>query len=185
MSRLGKLPIEIPTGTEIKIQDDFIIVKGPKGELKQATHLAVKIDITEEDGKKIVKVSRVNEKDSKSKAFWGLYRVLIQNMVDGVNKEFEKQLEVNGVGYKVSIAGNKLTLNVGYSHPVDYELPQGVAGKVEKNVITISGINKQQVGEAAAQIRKIRKPEPYKGKGIKYMDEVIRRKAGKTAASSS
>jgi len=181
MSRLGKLPIEIPTGTEIKIQEDFIVVKGPKGELKQKTNPLVKVIIDNNEAR--VDVENKNSKESK--AMWGLYRMLIKNMVDGVNKEFEKQLEINGVGYRVALTGNKLNLNVGFSHPVDFELPSGISAKVEKNIITISGIDKQLVGEVTAQIRKIKKPEPYKGKGIKYVDEIIRRKAGKTAASSS
>jgi large subunit ribosomal protein L6 len=186
MSRLGKLPIEITPGTEVKLQDNFIIVKGPKGELKQAMHPAVEVAIGDnEAGKKEIKISIKNESDKKNRALWGLYRVLINNMVEGVNKGYSKQLEINGVGYRAAVSGNKLTLNLGFSHPVDFPLPQGIAASVEKNVITISGIDKQLVGEIAAQIRKIRKPEPYKGKGIKYVTEILRRKAGKTAASTA
>jgi len=181
MSRLGKLPIEIPSGTEVKIQDDFVVAKGPKGELKQAMHSLVNVEVVDNE----VRVSIADKKDKESKSLWGLYRMLIKNMVDGVNKEFEKKLEINGVGYRASLTGNTLTLNVGLSHPVDYEVPTGINLKVEKNIITIDGISKQQVGEVAAQIRKVKKPEPYKGKGIKYIDEVIRRKAGKTAASTT
>ena len=117
----------------------------------------------------------------KEKAMWGLYRSLINNMVVGLNDGFEKKLEVIGVGYRVALSGQKITLNVGYSHPVDYDLPEGINAQVEGNNITISGVDKQLVGEVAAQIRKVRKPEPYKGKGIKYSDEVIRRKEGKAA----
>jgi len=181
MSRLGKLPIEIPEKTEVKIQDDFIIVKGPKGELKQKLNPLAKVEIKDKE----VIVSVKDEKDKTSRAMWGLFRQLINNMVAGVNEYFEKKLEINGVGYRAAISGNTLTLNVGYSHPVDYKLPDGISGNVEKNVITISGIDKQLVGETAAQIRKVRKPEPYKGKGIKYIEEVIRRKVGKAAASGS
>ena len=177
MSRLGKLPIEIPTGTQAKIENNFIIVKGSKGELKQELNNLVKVEVLEKE----IKVSIKNEKVKKERAFWGLYRSLINNMVQGVETGFEKKLEVNGVGYRIALAGKKLTLNVGYSHPVDFELPEGITGAVEGNVITISGIDKQLVGEVAAKIRKIKKPEPYKGKGIKYIDEVIRRKEGKTA----
>ena len=177
MSRLGKLPIEIPAGTQAKIENNFIIVKGPKGELKQELNNLVKVYVKEKE----VKVSIKNEKIKKERAFWGLYRSLINNMVEGVNGGFEKKLEVNGVGYRIALTGKKLTLNVGYSHPVDFELPEGITGAIEGNVITISGIDKQLVGEVAAKIRKIKKPEPYKGKGIKYIDEVIRRKEGKTA----
>jgi len=178
MSRLGKLPIAIPEGTQVKIENNFIIVKGPKGELKQALHDMVKVEIVEKEI-----ITSVNDKNSKKeKAFWGLYRSLINNMVTGVNQGYEKKLEINGVGYRMQLAGKKLTLNVGFSHPVEFELPEGITGVVEKNLITISGFDKQLVGEVAATIRKIKKPEPYKGKGIKYIDEVIRRKAGKAAA---
>ncbi|MFA5318300.1 MAG: 50S ribosomal protein L6 [Patescibacteria group bacterium] len=181
MSRLGKLPIEIPEKTEVKIQDDFIIIRGPRGELKQKLNPLAKVEIKDKE----IIVSVKDEKDKKSRATWGLFRQLINNMVTGVNEHFEKKLEINGVGYRAAVSGNNLTLNVGYSHPVNYKLPEGIYGNVEKNVIIISGADKQLVGEAAAQIRKIRKPEPYKGKGIKYIDEVIRRKVGKAAASGS
>jgi len=186
MSRLGKLPIKIPIGTEIKFQDNVIIVKGPKGELKQDMHPLVKLEIKDsEEGKKEIVVSIKNDKDKKVRALWGLYRVLVNNMVEGVNKGYIKQLEINGVGYRAAASGNKLTFNLGFSHPVDFPLPAGISASVDKNIITVSGIDKQLVGETAAQIRKIRKPEPYKGKGIKYVDEVLRRKAGKTAAATA
>lgn len=177
MSRLGKLPIELPEGTEAKIQDDFIVVKGKKGELKQRLHDAVKVEIKD----KVISVSVKHSEIKKERAFWGLYRSLINNMVLGVNEGYEKKLEIVGVGYRVALAGKKLTLNVGYSHPVDFPLSEGIDAQVEGNIITISGIDKQLVGETAAQIRKVRKPEPYKGKGIKYIDEIIRRKEGKAA----
>ncbi len=180
MSRLGKLPIELPEGTKATIDGDFIVVKGPKGELKEKTNEMVKIDIAEKE----VVVSIKDIESKKEKAFWGLYRSLINNMVEGVNNGFEKKLEINGVGYKAALQGKKLVLNVGFSHPVEYMLPEGIVGAVEGNLITVSGIDKQLVGEAAAQIRKIKKPEPYKGKGIKYIDEVIRRKAGKAAGKA-
>ena len=180
MSRLGKLPIELPEGTKATIDGDFVVVKGPKGELKERTNEIVKIDISEKE----IVVSIKNIESKKEKALWGLYRSLINNMVVGVNSGYEKKLEINGVGYKVALQGNKFVLNVGFSHPVDYELPEGITGAVEGNVITVSGIDKQMVGEAAAQIRKIKKPEPYKGKGIKYIDEIIRRKAGKAAGKA-
>lgn len=181
MSRLGKLPINIPAGVEARIDNNFIIVKGPKGELKQELHDLVQVDIKES----IITVSVKKPENKKEKSFWGLYRSLIDNMVTGVTDGFEKKLEVNGVGYRVALQGTKLVLNVGYSHPVEFALPKGIAGAVEGNVITISGASKQAVGEAAANIRKIRKPEPYKGKGIKYVDEIIRRKEGKTAAKAA
>lgn len=181
MSRLGKLPISIPQGTQVKIENDFIIVKGPKGELKEKTNKIVKIEITEKEI-----ITSINDIESKKeKAFWGLYRSLIQNMVTGVNEGYEKKLEINGVGYKVSLQGKKLVLNVGFSHPVNFELPEGISALVEANIITISGFDKQLVGEVAAKIRKVKKPEPYKGKGIKYTDEIIRRKAGKSAGKGA
>lgn len=177
MSRLGKLPIGLPAGTEAKIEKGYIIVKGPKGELKQALHEFVKVEIEE----KAIKVSLADDSRN-AKPFWGLYRSLINNMVVGVNSGFEKKLEINGVGYKVAAAPKKLTFSLGFSHPVEFALPEGISAKVEANVITVSGADKQLVGETAALIRKLKKPEPYKGKGIKYADEVIRRKAGKTAS---
>ena len=180
MSRLGKLPIELGEGVQVKIEDDFIVVKGPKGELKEKMHELIKININDKE----IKITVANPENKKEKALWGLYRSLVKNMVVGVTEGYEKKLEINGVCYRAQTSGRKLTLNVGYSHPVDYNLPEGIEAQVEGNIITISGINKQLVGEAAAQIRKIRKPEPYKGKGIKYIDEVIRRKAGKAAVKT-
>ncbi len=181
MSRIGKQPIELPSGVEAREENGIIIVKGPKGELQQKLHPLIKIEIV--DNQIIVKVDL--PEDNKQNALWGLFRSLVYNMVQGVTEGFEKKLEINGVGYKASVSGKKLTLNVGYSHPVDFMLPQEIECEVEKNLITIKGINKQQVGEVAANIRKIRKPEPYKGKGIKYADEIIRRKAGKAAAKAA
>lgn len=177
MSRLGKLPINILEGVSVKIEGKKIIVKGPKGELSQDLSDLVMVEIKEKE----IIVSVKNEKNKKERAFWGLFRSLINNMVLGVTEGFEKKLEVNGVGYRIALSGKKLVLNVGYSHPVEFNLPEGISASVEGNVITIIGIDKQLVGEVSANIRKIRKPEPYKGKGIKYMDEVIRRKEGKTA----
>lgn len=177
MSRLGKLPIHISKDTQVKLENDFIVVKGPKGELKQKLDDLVKIKVANDE----IIVSVEDEVSKKHKAMWGLYRSLINNMVKGVTDGFEKKLEVNGVGYKIALSGNKIVLNVGYSHPVDYNLMPGISASVEGNIITIIGVDKQAVGETAAQIRKIRKPEPYKGKGIKYVDEVIIRKVGKTA----
>jgi len=179
MSRLGKLPIELVSGTQAKIEGGFIVVKGPRGELKQQLHPLVKVDI----GEKEIVISSLG-KTRKEIAFWGLYRSLIDNMVKGVVQGYEKKLEINGVGYRASVSGNKILLNVGFSHPVEYQLPEGIQASVEGNIITIIGIDKQSVGEVAAQIRKVRQPEPYKGKGIKYIDEVKRRKAGKAAAKS-
>ena len=178
MSRIGKKEINILDGVDVKVADGFVIVKGPKGELTQKLHEFVTVEIND----KIVTVKVENEANKFQKSLWGLFASLIINMIAGVTEGFSKQLEINGVGYKAAIAGKKLTLNVGYSHSVEYDVPEGIDIKVEGNVITISGIDKQLVGETSAQIRKVRKPEPYKGKGIKYMDEQIRRKAGKAAA---
>ncbi|MBT4277795.1 50S ribosomal protein L6 [Candidatus Falkowbacteria bacterium] len=180
MSRIGKQPITVPDGVEITISDKVVIAKNSKGELTLMLNSYVKV---EQKDKEII-VSIKDENNKKQKAFWGLTRTLIFNMIEGLTKGFEKTLEVNGVGYKVALAGNKLTLNVGYSQPVDFEIPQGLTAKVEGNKITLSGTDKQLVGQTAAKIRKVRKPEPYKGKGIKYIDEIIRRKAGKAAKAS-
>ncbi len=181
MSRVGKKPIEIPSGVEVKIADQKVSVKGPKGALEQEIHSLV--SVTMEDN--VVRVNVENEEDVKQRALWGLFVRLIQNMVTGVTNGFERKLEVNGVGYKVAMQGNTLKLDVGYSHSVEFNAPEGVDISVEKNVITVSGIDKQKVGEAAAQIRNVRKPEPYKGKGIKYMEEVIQRKAGKAGKAGA
>jgi len=180
MSRLGKLPIELPEGTTAKIEGGFIVVKGKLGELKIAMNDLVSIKI--EDKQICVSVKKPEDKSQRS--FWGLYRSLINNMVIGVNDGFTKKLDISGVGYRATVNGQKLILNLGYSHPIKYNIPQGIEVKVEDNIITISGIDKQLVGEVASQIRKTRKPEPYKGKGIKYDDEIVRRKVGKAAVKS-
>lgn len=178
MSRLGKLPIEFKPGTQVKIENGFITVKGPKGELRQK--LDEIVDVKIEENKLLVDVKdRQNRQD---KTYMGLYRSLINNMVKGVEEGFEKSLEINGVGYRAAVQGRKLIVSAGFSHPVDFPLPEGINAIVEGNVIKVSGSDKQLVGETAARIRKIRKPEPYLGKGIKYVDEVIRRKEGKTAS---
>ncbi|MEI7497949.1 MAG: 50S ribosomal protein L6 [Candidatus Falkowbacteria bacterium] len=180
MSRIGKLPIILPAGTQVSLDKDMIVVRGPKGELSQKIHPYITLAISEKEV--VITVSSPDIK--KERAMWGLYRSLVQNMVIGVTEGYEKKLEINGVGYRAAIVGNTLTLNVGYSHPVVFDLPEGITGQVTANIITLGGINKYMVGETAANIRRVRKPEPYKGKGIKYIDEVIRRKAGKTAAKS-
>ncbi len=178
MSRLGKLPIKLKPETQAKIEEGFIIVKGSKGELKQKLNDLVDVNI--DDNSIIVDVKNKNREEEKAQ--WGLFRSLINNMVKGVEEGFERKLEINGVGYKAAVSGNKLILNVGYSNPREFEFPEGITIAVEGNVITVSGIDKQVVGETAAQIRKIRKPEPYKGKGIKYSDEIIIRKEGKAVS---
>lgn len=181
MSRLGKLPIELPSGTTAALTNGLLTIKGSKGELRQTIHPLVKVDIQPEQ----IMVSVANPVNKKERAFWGLFYSLVNNMVIGVTKGYEKKLEIQGVGYKVSGGGKNLTLSLGFSHPVPVELPEGVTATVEGNIITLSGIDKQLVGESAAQIRRLKKPEPYKGKGIRYVGELVRRKAGKTAAKAS
>lgn len=181
MSRVGKNPISLPAGVEVKIDNQNVKIKGPKGELSVDIHPNVKVACV--DQKLILTIE--DALDNKQKALWGLFRSILNNMVKGVTIGFEKKLEINGIGFKAQVSGQKLILNVGFSHPVDFDLPAGISAKVDKNVITITGIDKQLVGEVAANIRKIKKPEPYLGKGIKYIDEIIRRKAGKSAGKAS
>ena len=177
MSRLGKLPITLKEGVQAKLENDFIVVKGPKGELSLSENKLVKIEIKENE----IKLSVKKPEDKNQKSLWGLYRGLVNNLVLGVTEGFEKKLEVNGVGFRISASGNTLNMNLGFSHPVVFNLPEGISATVEGNVITISGIDKQLVGQVAAEVRAIKPPEPYKGKGIKYIDEIILRKEGKTA----
>ena len=177
MSRIGRLPVAIPAGVEVTVAEGNVVtVKGPKGTLERA--LPTEMEIKVEDGH--VVVSRPNDL-KKMKSLHGLTRTLINNMVVGVTTGYEKKLEVNGVGYKAAKAGKKLTLSLGYSHPVEMEDPEGIETVLEgQNIIIVKGIDKEKVGQFAAEIRDKRRPEPYKGKGIKYADEVIRRKVGKT-----
>lgn len=175
MSRIGKLPITVPAGVTITVDADNISVTGPKGSLKQFTMPGIKL--TQEDGK--LTVTRESE-DRVVRSKHGLMRTLVQNMVTGVTEGFSKKLEINGVGYRAALEGAKLKLALGFSHDVYYPIPQGITITVEQNVITVSGIDKQQVGQVSAEIRALKKPEPYKGKGIKYSDERIIRKAGKS-----
>ncbi len=176
MSRIGRMPVAVPAGVTVEIAEgNRITVKGPKGTLERA--LPKEMEIRMQDGQ--VVVSRPNDL-KKMKSLHGLTRTLIRNMVVGVSEGYSKTLEVNGVGYRAQKSGKKLTLSLGYSHPVEMEDPEGIETTVDGNKITVSGINKEQVGQYAAEIREKRKPEPYKGKGIKYVDEVIRRKVGKT-----
>ena len=175
MSRVGKLPIAVPSGVTITVDDDFVSVTGPKGTLKQFTMPG--ITIAQENGELVV--SRATE-EREHRAKHGLMRALINNMVVGVTTGFTKKLEINGVGYRANMEGNKLKLQLGYSHDILFPIPEGIQVAVEQNVVSVSGINKQQVGQVAAEIRKLRKPEPYKGKGIKYEDERIIRKSGKS-----
>ena len=176
MSRIGRMPIAIPAGVTVEIaENNKVTVKGPKGTLERVLPAEMEI---KKDGEQIV-VSRPNDL-KKMKSLHGLTRTLIHNMVVGVSEGYEKVLEVNGVGYRAAKAGNKLTLSLGYSHPVEMIDPEGLESVVDGNKITVKGIDKEKVGQYAAEIRDKRRPEPYKGKGIKYADEVIRRKVGKT-----
>ncbi len=177
MSRVGRKPIEIPSGTKIEIKDNLIEVEGPRGKLSLSLHPLIKIK--KENG--ILRVERLSE-EKKVRAIHGLTRSLISNLVIGVTQGFKRELEVVGIGYSARMEGKRLLLQVGYSHPVYYEAPEGISLNVrrEKNfVITVEGIDKQKVGEVAAEIRRIRPPEPYKGRGIRYIGEHIRLKAGK------
>lgn len=185
MSRIGKKQINIPNGVEVKISGNDVEVKGPKGTLFLRLHEWAKAEIKEEDGRRYIIVLIKEENNVRHRAMWGTMAKLLYNMVEGVVNGFSKKLEVNGVGYKVALSGNSLKLDVGFSHPVLFELPKEVLAQVEKNVIILESADKQLLGEVAAQIRKIRKPEPYKGKGIKYMEETIRRKAGKAAKAAA
>ena len=176
MSRIGRMPVAIPAGVTVEIAEGNVVtVKGPKGTLVR--ELPHEMEIKIEDGHVIV--SRPNDL-KRMKSLHGLTRTLIHNMTIGVSEGYTKTLEVNGVGYRAAKAGKKLTLNLGYSHPVEMEDPEGIETKVDGNKIIVSGISKEKVGQYAAEIRDKRRPEPYKGKGIKYADEVIRRKVGKT-----
>ena len=176
MSRIGRLPVVVPAGVTVEVKENnYVVVKGSKGTLER--NLPVEMDIKVEDGH--VVVTRPNDL-KKMKALHGLTRTLIHNMVVGVSEGYEKVLEVNGVGYRAAKQGNKLVLSLGYSHPVEMIDPEGLSSAVDGNKIIVSGISKEKVGQFAAEIRDKRRPEPYKGKGIKYADEVIRRKVGKT-----
>jgi len=180
MSRIGKKIIQIPDGVDVKIDKDLIIVKGPKGELS----IKLNPDITAEIKERNLSIGLKTE-NKEGSALWGTYQAIINNMIVGVSKGFEKRLLFEGVGYRAVVNGNKLILGLGFSHPVEVVAPKGVEFKVEKNMIIISGADKHLVGQAAANIRLKRKVEPYKGKGIKYENEIVRRKAGKKAVTSA
>ena len=175
MSRIGRLPITIPSGVEVSIEGQDVTVKGPKGTLKHT--VAPPIEITREDG--VLSVTRPND-ERQSRALHGLSRTLVANMVEGVTQGYSKTLEIVGVGYRVAPKGSDLEFSLGFSHPVIVPAPEGISFAVESPTrFSVSGIDKQQVGEVAANIRKLRKPDPYKGKGVRYAGEVIRRKVGK------
>ena len=176
MSRIGRMPIAIPAGVTVEVaENNKVTVKGPKGTLERVLPSEMEIKV---EGAEVV-VNRPNDL-KKMKSLHGLTRTLVNNMVVGVTEGYAKKLEVNGVGYRAAKSGNKLTLNLGFSHPVEMEDPEGIESVVEGNTITVKGIDKEKVGQYAAEIRDKRRPEPYKGKGIKYADETIRRKVGKT-----
>ena len=177
MSKIGKKPITIPKGVQIKMDNGLVSVKGPKGELKRFIHGDVNLNIENE-------VLRVIPKNTEDRATWGLASALIKNMIKGVTEGFETIMEFQGVGYKATVKGNDLELGLGFSHPVTVKAPEGITFKAEKNVIRIQGMNNELVGKTAAEIRSWRKPEPYKGSGIRYQGEIIKRKAGKKAVAS-
>lgn len=176
MSRIGKQPISIPAGIDINIKNNVVVFK--KGNTTKELDTKGHVDIKVEDGK-LVFSSKSDERQDR--AYWGTYRALANNVIIGLTDGFEKKLEINGVGYKASVKGKVLELNLGFSHMINYDLPDGIEASVEKNVVTIKGSDKQIVGQVAAKVRGFRPPEPYKGKGVKYANERIIRKAGKTA----
>jgi large subunit ribosomal protein L6 len=178
MSRLGKLPIKLPAGVNFTADTKELTFKGPKGELHLTANplIGAKVENNE------IIVAPYDKEAKNASAMWGLMWSLIRNSVIGVSEGFIKKLEINGVGYRATVAGNQINMALGFSHPIEFKLPKGITASVAANVITLEGADKALIGETAAQIRKIRKPEPYKGKGVKYVDEVIRRKAGKAAA---
>ncbi len=177
MSRVGKKPILIPERVEIKIENQKVIIKGPKGELEREIRPEIRVELKEG---KIFVLPKIETK--KTKAFWGLTRALLANAIEGVTSGFEKKLQIEGLGFRASLEGDNLVLQVGFTHPVKLKTPEGIKFSVEKNIITVSGINKELVGQVAAKIRKVKPPEPYKGKGIRYLGEVIRKKVGKKVA---
>ncbi len=176
MSRIGKKPIVLPQAVKVELKEGLVSVKGPKGSLSRPLVEGIQVEITDNT----VNVKRTSD-DKRTRSYHGLMRTLVSNMVDGVSKGFEKKLEIVGIGYRSEVHGNKLILHLGYSHPIDFPLPSGISAEVEKQtLVTIKGIDKELVGQIAAKVRGLRKPDPYKGKGVKYATEVLRKKAGKT-----
>lgn len=178
MSRVGRKPIPLPKGVALTVNKDGVVVKGPKGELKRGVPGGVSVKLS---GQEVIVERADDSRDNRAKH--GMVRAILANMVKGVSEGFERKLEINGVGYRAEVSGQKLNMALGFSHPVTFELPKGISAKVDKNVVILSGIDREQLGEVASKIREIRPPEPYKGKGIKYVEEVIRRKVGKTGAA--
>ncbi len=177
MSRVGKLPIVVPPGVRVNLQGPVIQVEGPKGKMQHVVPDGLQLDMAD----KSITVTRLSEQN-KIRALHGLTRSLIANMVSGVTQGFKKELEIVGVGYRADMSKNVLNLTLGYSHPINFPLPEGITGRVEKQVITIEGIDKGLVGQTAAKIKRLRKPDVYKGKGIRYLGEVIKTKVGKSGA---
>lgn len=176
MSRIGKKPIQLPQGVKVELKDGTVAVKGPKGSLARPLLEGLELEITDT----VVNLKRSGD-DKRTRSYHGLMRTLVSNMVDGVSRGFEKKLEIVGIGYRSELHANKLVFNLGYSHPIDFPLPAGISAEVEKQtLVTIKGADKELVGQVAAKIRALRKPDPYKGKGVKYQAEVLRKKAGKT-----
>lgn len=182
MSRIGKLPVAIPQGVEVKIEDRTITVKGPKGELSFGFGFKVDVKIDQEQNQIVVEQK---ENTKQGKAMWGTARASINNLVVGVTEGFEKKLELHGVGYKMAVQGNKLNLSLGYSHPINKDIPQGLEVIIDKETLTVKGADKQLVGEFAAETRSLRKVEPYKGKGFRYSDEQVIKKEGKRAGGEA
>lgn len=188
MSRVGKKSIPVPEGVTVTVTNNLISIKGPKGELQREVHpgLTVEVRVRDEEGKSKSEIAispRVPSKNSS--ALWGLTRSLVANMVEGVSRGFDKKLEFEGIGYRASVEGDTLVMQVGFSHPVRFKAPPNIKFLVEKNVITVSGFDKEEVGRVASLVRAQKPPEPYKGKGIRYQGEAIRRKAGKKAVASA
>jgi large subunit ribosomal protein L6 len=180
MSRIGKAPVPLASGVEVRVSEGSVLVKGPKGQLRQA--LAPRTSIAVENGAALV---RRDGDDDEARAMHGLMRALVANMVRGVTDGFERALDIVGVGYRAQVAGKTLTLNVGFSHPVAMAIPEGIEVRADSPTrLVVRGIDKQKVGQFAAEIREVRPPEPYKGKGIRYVDEVVRRKVGKAGAGA-
>ena len=176
MSRVGKKPIGIPEKVKITFSDSVLSVQGEKGTLTRTIHPDVQLNIDNA----FLTVS-IDLMDKKTRSLWGMTRALISNMVTGVSKGFERDLEINGIGYRAELKGNNIEFNLGYSHPIDFPLPEGISAKIDKNIIKLMGVDKELLGYTASTMRALRPPEPYKGKGVKYAEEHIQRKAGKTA----
>lgn len=185
MSRIGKQPIIISSGVTVDIEDshNVVRVRGSKGELQKKFSMLLNIE-KKEGEQSTIEITPNDKSNRQAKRLWGLTRTLISNMIRGVSEGFEKQLQIEGVGYRASVEGKNLALSLGFSHPVKVDAPEKIEFKVEKNIVTVSGIDKELVGQVAASIRSLRKPEPYKGKGIRYVGEVVKRKAGKKAVAS-